>query len=89
MSDYNYSHVFEWTIKRPADWTDEQWAAFTEPPEPKLWTLRDDLANALETSYRLADDALRTIREAGYVIARPDQLHADETPYPWDDEEWD
>ena len=89
MTDHNYTQAFTWTIQRPSGWTDEQWAAFTVLPEPTPWTLRDDLASALETSYRLADDALRAIRDAGYVIARPDQLRAGEQPYAWNDEERD
>jgi hypothetical protein len=87
--DRNVTQEFTYTFKRPPGISKEAWLEAMKPPEPKPWTLRDDLAAALETSYRLADDALRAIREAGYVIARPDQLHADEEPLRWNDEEWD
>jgi hypothetical protein len=83
--DRNYFQEIVFTIDRPPGTTDEQWAAFCKPPERPPWSLRDDLASALETSYRLADDALRTIREAGYVIVPKDGGD----PIPWNDEDWD
>ena len=86
MNDINVVQQFTYSFRRPDDWTDEQWAAFCAPPAAPPWTLLDDLASVLETSYELADDALRTIRDAGYVLARPDQLKDGEVPYRWDGE---
>jgi hypothetical protein len=82
--DRNYAQRIVFTYDRHPDTTDEEWAAACAPKEPEPWSLRDDLASALETSYRLADDALRAIREAGYVIVPKDGGD----PIPWNDEDW-